>query len=131
MHGIVDGVMQSPALFPFYRPSGDQIGGVDHVTQFADVLACLHSFEEVFRLLIEHVESVPGAFQSQVGAYDADIVRHDFAHLLHGLRDEHLLLVGHRALIVPFRHLFVELVLVDMLQTVLGGSVGIDHCLDE
>jgi len=62
---------------------------------------------------------------------DADVVGHDLVDLLDALRDKHLLLVGHRALVVPLGHLLVEIVEVDVLQGVAGGRLGIDHRLDE
>ena len=69
--------------------------------------------------------------QTQVAAYDTHVVGHNLVHLANTLRDEHLLLIGHRAFVVPFWHLVVPVVQIHMLQRILGGSVGIDDSLDE
>ena len=69
--------------------------------------------------------------QTQVAAYNTDVVGHNLVHLADTLRDEHFLLVGHRAFVVPFRHLVVPVVQIHMLQRILGGSVGIDDGLDK
>ena len=69
--------------------------------------------------------------QTQVAAHDAHVGAHDLVHLLDVLGDEHFLFVRHGALVVPFRHAVVEVVLVDDLQRVTGGSVGIDDSFDE
>ena len=131
MHRIVNRVVQASALLALQGEARDEIAHVDHIAQLADVLRCLHALKQSFRLFIEHVQSVPGAVQSQVRAHDAHIVRHNLVHLLHALRNQHLLLVGHRALVVPFGHAFVKVIQVDVLQRVASGSIGIDHGLDE
>ena len=123
--------MQSAALLALDGLSCDEVAHVNHVAQLADVAARLYALEELLGLLVEQVETVPRTLQAQVGAHDAHVVGHYLAHLLHALRDEHLLLVGHRALVVPLRHLLVEVVLVYVLQRVLGSSVGVHHSLDE
>ena len=69
--------------------------------------------------------------ETKVAAYDADIVGHNLVDLAHTLSDEHFLLVGHCALVVPLRHLIIEVIEVDVLQRVLSGSIGIDDSLDE
>lgn len=91
----------------------------------------LHTFEEGLGLLVEQVETVPGALQAEVAAHYSDVVRHYLAHLLDALGDEHFLLVGHSSLVVPFRHIGVERVRVDSLERMAGCSVGIDDSLDE
>ena len=69
--------------------------------------------------------------QTQVAADDANIGTHYLVHFLDVLRDEHLLFVRHGAFVVPFRHAVVELVMVDDLQRMAGGCIGIDDSLDE
>ena len=129
--GVVSGEVETTALLALQSPAGDEVADVDHVTQFTDVLRSLDALEEALGLFVEHIETIPCSVQTQVTANDADIVGHNLVHLLHGLRDEHLLLVGHRAIVVPLRHFLVEIVEVNVLQRVLGGSVGIDDGLDE
>ena len=131
MHRIVGGEVQSAALLALDGPAGDEIAHVDHVAQFADILRSLHALEQVLGLFVEHVQTVPGALQSEVGAHDAHIVRHNLVHLPDALGDQHLLLVGHRTLVVPFGHLVVEVVFIHMRQRVLGSRVGIYHGFDE
>ena len=128
---IIDGIVQTAALLAFDGHAGDEIPHVDHVAKLAEVTRDLHALEERLGLLIEQIEAVPCTLQTQVGAYDTYIVRHDLTHLFVGLGDEHVLLVGKSAFIVPCRHLVVEVIVVDMLNTVFGGSVGIDDGLDE
>ena len=92
--GIIDGVVETTALFALYRHAGDEITHVDHVAKLAELLAYLDTLEEVLGLLVQQVESVPGTFQSEVAAHDAHVVAHAFAHFLDALCDEYFLLVG-------------------------------------
>ena len=128
---VVCSEVQTTTLLALQRPTSDEITHVDHVAQFADVATGLDAFEQAFRLLVKHIQTVPGSMQAQVGANDAHIVRHNLVDLLDRLGDEHLLFVGHRTLIVPFRHALVIVVLVNMLQGVASSCLGIDHSLDE
>ena len=108
--------MQSSTLFSLDSPTSNQITHVYHVSELADIPACLHSLKQVFSLLIQHIESVPGALQSQVATHYSHVVRHYLTHLLHTLCDEHFLLVGHCSLVVPLGHLLVEVIQIHMLQ---------------
>ena len=67
VHRIVEGVMQSAALFPFYGHAGNQVTHVDHVSQLADILRGFHTLEQVLCLLVQHVQTIPRTFQSEVG----------------------------------------------------------------
>ena len=116
MHRIINSVVQSSTFFSLNCPSRNQITHVNHIAQLADIPACLHPLEEILRLLVEHIESVPCTFQSQVTSYDSHVVGHYLAHLLHALRNEHLLLVGECAIVVPLGHLLVEVIQINMLQ---------------
>ena len=69
--------------------------------------------------------------QTKVAADNAYIGAHNLIHLLHVLCNEHFLLVGQCAFVVPFGNTFVEIILVYDLQGMLCCSVGIDNCLDE
>ena len=64
MLGIIDGVMQSPALLALQRLTCDEISHIDHIPQFTDVARGLYPLEEVLGLLIQEVQSFPGAMQS-------------------------------------------------------------------
>jgi len=123
--------VQAATLLALQCLARDQVADVDHVAQLADVSRRLHALEQVLRLFVEQVETLPGAAQTQVAADDADVGRHDLAHLPRVLRDEHFLLVRHRSLVVPLRHALVEVVLVDDGQRVFGSRIRIDHRLDE
>ena len=111
--------------------TGDEITYIDHVAQLAEILAYLHTLEEVFCLFIQQVETIPGTLQAQVTSHDSHIVAHAFAHFLDALGDEHLLFIGHGTLIIPCRHLVVEVVFIHMLNTVLGCCICINDGLDE
>lgn len=108
--------MESTALLPLYGLARDEVSHVNHVSELTDVAGGLHTFEEGLGLLVEQVETVPGALQAEVAAHYSDVVRHYLAHLLDALGDEHFLLVGHSSLVVPFRHIGVERVRVDSLE---------------
>ncbi len=131
MQRIVGREVQSAALFALQGPTGDEIAHINHVAQLTDVARGLHALKEAFGLFIQHIQTVPGTVQAQIAAYDADIVGHDLVDLAHRLRDKHLLLVGHGTLVVPFGHMVVPVVQVDMLQRVLGSCIGIDHRFDQ
>ena len=131
MLGIVNGVVQSAAFLALQRLPRDEVTNVNHVPQFADVLRGLHTLEEVFRLFVEQVEAFPGTMKPKVAADDSHVGGHDLVHFLHVLRDEHLLFIRHRSLVVPFRDTFVEVVRIDDFQRVTGSGVGIDHGFDE
>ena len=62
--GVVDGVMEAAALLTFEGPAGDEVAHIDHIAQFADILRGLDTLEETLRLLVEHIQTVPGAMQS-------------------------------------------------------------------
>ena len=57
--GVVDGVMQTSALFALQGLTGDQITDVDHVSQLADVLAGFALLEQLLCFFIEQIKSVP------------------------------------------------------------------------
>ena len=103
--GVVGGEVEAAALLALQGPTGNEVAYIDHVAELADVLRGLDTLEKALGLFVEHVETVPGTVQTQIAAHDTYIVRHDLVHLLHTLGDEYLLLVGHRALIVPTGHL--------------------------
>ena len=128
---IVCGEVQATALLALQGPAGNKVAHVNHVAQFADVAGGTDALKEAFRLFVEHVQTVPGPVQAQVAADDAHVVGHNLVDLLDTLGNQHLLLVGHGSLVVPFWYPFVEVVQVDVCQGVLGGSVGIDDGLDE
>ena len=123
--------MEATALLTFYRPAGDEVADVDDVTQLADVLACLDTLEEGFRLLIDEVETVPGTLQAKVGTDDAHVVCHDLVDFLDALCDEHTLLVGHRPLVIPLRNVGVKGIFIDMFERMACRRLRIDHRLDE
>ena len=125
--GIVGSEVEAATLLALQGPAGDEITHIDHIAQFTDVLRSFDALEEALCLLIKHVETIPSTMEAQVGTHDADIVRHDLVDFLDALGDEHLLLIGHRALIVPLRHLCVVVVEIDMGDGVFGCSVGIDN----
>ena len=131
MYRVVDGVVKTTALLALDSHAGDEVTYIDHVAKLAELLAYLHTLEEVLGLLIEQVEAIPCSLQAEVAAHDAYIVAHAFAHFLHALGNQYLLLIGQGALVIPCWYLVVEVVLVYMLQAVLGCCVGINHCLDE
>ena len=123
---IVHGIVQSAAFLPLYGLPGYQVADVDHVAQFADVLRRLHPFEEVFRLLIQQVQPVPRTLQAQIAAHDADVVAHDFADFLDALRDQDVLFIGHRSLVVPFGNVRVVVVAVYHPEGMFGCRLGVD-----
>ena len=125
---IVYRIVQSAAFLALHGLAGNQVSYVNHVAQFADVARGLYALEQFFGLLVEYVQACPGALQSQVGAHYANVVRHGLPHFLHVLRHEHLFLVRHRTLVVPFGYVVIEVILVD---GVACGLVGVDHGLDE
>ena len=69
--------------------------------------------------------------QSKVGTHNTHVVRHNLIHLLHRLCYQHLLLVGHRTLVIPLRHLFIIVIQINMCQRVLRSSIGIDNRFNE
>ena len=64
MRGIIDGVMQSPALLALQRLACDEVSHIDHIPQFTDVARGLYPLEEVLGLLIQEIQTFPGAMQS-------------------------------------------------------------------
>ena len=72
--GIIHRVVQASALFALDGLSCDEIAHIDHIAQFADILGGLDALEEFLCLLIDDVQTCPGAMQAQVGAHDAYIV---------------------------------------------------------
>ena len=71
--GVVNRVVQPTTFLSFHGLSGDEIAHVYHVSQFADVAGGFDALEEFLGFFIEEVEPGPGAFQTKVGADDADI----------------------------------------------------------
>ncbi len=128
---IVCGIVQASAFLSLNSPAGDEICCVNHIAELADVSCGLDALEEFLCLLVKHVETSPCSLQTEVGAHYAHIVRHYLAYLLHALRDEHLLLIGHGTFVVPLRHESVEVILINMLQGVTCSGVGIYHSLNE
>ena len=113
---IVGSEVESATLLALYCPASYEITYVYHVTQFTDILARLDALEEGFCLFIQRVEAYPCSLESQVAPDNADIVGHDSAYLMHTLCDEHLLFVGHGALVVPLRYQRVEVIFVDVVE---------------
>ena len=102
---VVDGVVETTALFTLDSHTGDEITHVDHVAELAELLAHLDTLEEILGLFVKKVEAVPGTLQAKVAAHDAHVVAHAFAHLLDALGNQYLLLVGQGTLVVPGRNL--------------------------
>ena len=63
---VVNRVMESATLLAFHGLAGDEVTHVDHVTQFADLLIGLDTFEEVFGLFVEQVQTFPRTTQTKV-----------------------------------------------------------------
>ena len=57
---VVCSEVQTTTLLALQRPTSDEITHVDHVAQFADVATGLDAFEQAFRLLVKHIQTVPG-----------------------------------------------------------------------
>ena len=72
--GVVGSEMEPSTLLALQGPASDEITHIDHVTQFADILRRLDALEEALSLFIEHIETIPGTMQAQVGTHDAHIV---------------------------------------------------------
>ena len=83
----------------------------------------------MFRLLKEKIQSFPGAVQAKVATHNAHIGGHYLVHLLLVLCNEHLLLVGQCALVVPLGYVVVELVSVHHLYRMLCCGIGIHYGL--
>ena len=128
---VVDGIVKTTALLALYCHAGDEITYIDHIAELAELLAYLHTLEEILGLFVKKVEAVPGTLQAKVAAHDAHVVAHAFANFLDALGNQYLLLVGQGTLVVPCRNLLIEVVFIHMLQTVLGSSLGIYHSFDE
>src|SRR5574344_898427 len=129
MYRIIDGVMQSATFFTFQCATGDEITDMNHIAEFADVTTGFYTFEESFSLLIEHIQTVPCTVQTQVTAHDAHIVGHNLSHFPYALSNQHLLLIGHRSLIIPFRYGLIIVILFCMFDGVFGSSIRIDYSL--
>ena len=123
--------MQATGFFAVFGLTGDQVSDVDDVAQLTDAADHLAGLEEFLGLLIQDVQTVPGAVKTQIAAHDAHIGAHDLAHFLLALADEHHLLGMGGTGIVPSGDILAPRVLVDVLNGMLGGSVGIHHRLDE
>ena len=123
--------MESAALFAFDSLTGDQVTHIDHIAQFAYFFGCLDAFEEVFGLLIEHVQPLPCATQTYVRTHDADIGGHDLTHFFDVLGDQHAFLDRHGPFVVPCRDLLVEIIVFNHGETVFGSRVGIDDGFNE
>ena len=129
--GVVDGVVQSAALLALDGLARDEIAHVDHVAQFAEVGGGFDALEEFFGLLVEQVQTRPGAFQAQIAAHNAHVARHDLPHLFGVLGDEDFLFIGECALVVPFGHAVVEGIFVQVCERVACGCLGIDHGFEQ
>ena len=120
--------MQSAAFFAFHRLTHNQIAHIHHITQFANLSGRYTAFEQAFSLFVDNIESVPSTFQTEVTADDAYVCTHNLIHFLHTLRNEHHFFRRAGSFVIPFGNIFIIRILINRLQTVLGGSVGIYHC---
>ena len=128
---IVDVVVQSDRLLAFARLLYRQIGDGCHVAQFAQLAAWLGVVVQLFRLLPDYRQTLQGAFQTQVGADDADVVGHDVLQLLAVLEYEYHLLSRCRTLEVPVGDTLLKTDLVYRLRRVADCLVGVDECFGE
>ena len=99
--------------------------------KLANVARCLYAFEKFLCLFIQKVKARPCTVKSQIGTHNAYVIRHGLSHFFHILCNQYLFFVGHCAGVVPFGHLFVKIILVNVSQTVVGGSLGIDNGFDK
>ena len=113
---VVGSEMQTSTFLAFYSPASDEISYIYHVSQFADIPACINTLEEGFCLFIKSIKTHPGTFQTKVGTDNANIVGHDSAYLMNTLGNEHFLLIRKSTLIIPFRNKGIELIFVDVLK---------------
>ena len=120
--------MQSAAFLAFHCLAHNQIADIHHIAQFTDFSGSDTTFEQAFSLFVDNVQSVPGTFQAKVAADNTYIRTHNLVHFFHTLRDEHHFFRRTGSFIVPFGNIFIIRILIDHLQTVLGGSVGIYDC---
>ena len=128
---VVDGVVEASRLVALHCLTHNQVAHIYYIAQLANLSTHLARLEELLGLLIENVESVPGAVQTQIAADYSHVCAHDFAHFLGTLRDEHHLLGVLRALVVPLGDILAEGVLVDVLHAVLCSCIGIYNSLNE
>ena len=59
MNRIVDGIVKTATFLALDGHTGDEVTYIDHVAQLAEILAYLHTLEEVFSLFIQQVETIP------------------------------------------------------------------------
>ena len=106
--------MQAARFFALDGLPRNEIAYIDHISQLADVGRSLHALKQLFGLFVKQIQARPSPFQAQIAANDADIIGHYLPHFAHILRNQYLLFVGHRPLIVPFGHTFIKCIFVDM-----------------
>ena len=70
---IVDSIVQTARLAPFFGLTHYEVTYIDDVTQFAYFARGLRAFEQFFGFFIEDVKSVPGAIKPEIAAHYANI----------------------------------------------------------
>ena len=129
MFRIVDGEMKTAAFLAFYCHAGYQVARVYDIAQLAKLLGDFHALEQILCLFVKKIQTVPGSFQTKVGTYYADIVAHYLANFLDALCYEHILFVGKRPVVVPFRHFLVEVVFIYVLYGMASCRISVYHSL--
>ena len=57
MNRIVDGIVKTATFLALDGHTGNEITNIDHVAQLAEILAYLHTLEEVFCLFIQRSQA--------------------------------------------------------------------------
>ena len=123
--------MAAAAFLTLHSLAHDDVAGVDHVAEFANVHVDLRAEEELLSLFVKDVESGPSTLQAELGTDDADVGLHDLLNF--GLRvgDEVEFLLAYAAGIDPVGDVGAISEFIDTGDAVLGCQVGIDDGFDE
>ena len=112
---VVDGIVETTALLALNSHTGDEVTHIDHVAELAEILAYLHTLEEILGLFVKKVEAIPGTFQTEVAADNTYIRTHNLVHFLHTLRNEHHFFRRTGSFVIPFGNIFIIRILIDHL----------------
>ena len=128
---IVDGIMEAARIVALLGLAHNQVTHVDDIAQFADFARGFGALEEFLGFLIENVETVPSAVQTEVRAHDAHVCAHNLIDFSNTLCDKHHFFGVARAFIVPFRHIVADGYVVDTVDSVFSRCIGIYHCFNQ
>ena len=97
--------MQPSAFLAQQRRAHDELGNVDEISEFDEIVADPIVAVELVDFLFQEIDAVLRALQSLAGSHDADVVPHESSEFIPVVRDDDVFVrVGHLAF-VPLGHI--------------------------